>query len=870
MRADMAALPYPTAPRTSSEHVDEDARASIDSGRITSRADLLEVGQRDDDDDDVHAAEWRVLTQYDVCGRGHVEIVHLRRANFGFRWRSCRHADFQPVPRWKGDVSAGDAAPSWVVGPHWWLMMLTFAVFLLAAVMVSVLTVPRAGVGEALTGMILSGACLAMYAMVGCTNPGIVPRIETPPSDTFTYCDHCASYRPPGALHCMDCRACIEEYDHHCPWTGKCVGKRNLRYFYAWLLFLVLAFVYEIIEFTTYLLPPEDQFSSPDASNDQLAHSRIPLPSLSTHSPHSFTMIAPRLLLASAALLAVATDSASAATTCKAMSFNLRTSNANDAGKGSWDNRKAHAKEVLANMTTSKANSGYQLIGECAGECNANERTFIMYDASKWKVIDSGDFALSDKPSQLGSNTWGLAYNRAATWGRFQHKTSGDNVCFVNTHYDMSLGQQKSSELIAKQMASICKEGDLAMLTGDLNTVPNSGPVKYLVGSSSPFQLTNTLELAGVSGGTFIGNGVFTGKLSSTVFDYVLAKSSQLCVQEGEVIDERFDGTAISDHALVMSTFCLGSGCSDCKKGQKLSSSGDIGRSAMAAAGAVVNAIFGSYDLRNAKQWRDEDIAHREQEIQWLNDDIVREHEWRNADIERFLRKERLENEHLLCEARAEQLSTVSEQCALLFGFTVAAMSNLNIPEHQNETVLFLYAVSATIVCSLLLMTMVMCAMLLLAVTRYAAHTLEDEVRNLDISLIETESPFSAWWLKRCEMEQMMAYKLMGSGLLMFFFYMAFMSWIQFHEYTYTPASVTSLCFIGLLFWQLRIASRWRYLLKPPSHTSVSFRASYMRQSFQTPPLSTVTLRKYSYNSQPNSPAQAKTLSPTTPYRADP
>lgn len=57
----------------------------------------------------------------------------------------------------------------------------------------------------------------------------------------------------------MDCRVCIEGYDHHCPWTGKCVGKGNVRYFYAWLFFLVLAFVYEVIEFTTYIMPPEDQ-----------------------------------------------------------------------------------------------------------------------------------------------------------------------------------------------------------------------------------------------------------------------------------------------------------------------------------------------------------------------------------------------------------------------------------------------------------------------------------------------------------------------------------------------------------------------------------------------------------------------------------
>ncbi|CAI5714411.1 unnamed protein product [Peronospora destructor] len=118
---------------------------------------------------------------------------------------------------------------------------------------------------ELVAGVFLSGMCLTCYALVGCTNPGIVTRIDMPPDDTYTYCDHCGSYRPEGALHCMDCQVCIEEYDHHCPWTSKCVGKANVRYFYAWLLFLVLAFVYEVIGFTTYLLSPGSQDNLDDS-----------------------------------------------------------------------------------------------------------------------------------------------------------------------------------------------------------------------------------------------------------------------------------------------------------------------------------------------------------------------------------------------------------------------------------------------------------------------------------------------------------------------------------------------------------------------------------------------------------------------------
>ena len=120
---------------------------------------------------------------------------------------------------------------------------------------------------------VLFGVCtLAALLMTGCTDPGIVRRTHQNAEEgrggadaggdggrrqqRRRFCDYCGIYQEPGTGHCDDCMVCVEELDHHCPWMGKCVGKRNMPYFKLfnglWLVFIFFLFV-EIIATS----PPE-------------------------------------------------------------------------------------------------------------------------------------------------------------------------------------------------------------------------------------------------------------------------------------------------------------------------------------------------------------------------------------------------------------------------------------------------------------------------------------------------------------------------------------------------------------------------------------------------------------------------------------
>jgi palmitoyltransferase ZDHHC9/14/18 len=101
-------------------------------------------------------------------------------------------------------------------------------------------------------GWIIYTLQMISYIITVLKNPGIPTQTKSSINDSnkdqLKVCKICETAVPfkTKVHHCKECNICIIDYDHHCPWTSKCIGKENLKIFYIFVSLTIVLFSYLI------------------------------------------------------------------------------------------------------------------------------------------------------------------------------------------------------------------------------------------------------------------------------------------------------------------------------------------------------------------------------------------------------------------------------------------------------------------------------------------------------------------------------------------------------------------------------------------------------------------------------------------------
>ena len=181
-----------------------------------------------------------------------------------------------------------------------------------------------------------------------------------------------------------------------------------------------------------------------------------------------------RLFLLLACLFTALSPPALASDTVRIMSFNIRLPVESD-GVDYWETRKPLAVRMLEEqqpdviglqeLVEAQADylarelPQYAWFGRGRDADGGGERMGVFYLKDRLKVVESGDFWLSDTPDAPGSITWGHLYPRMVTWALFEQRGDGKRFYFFNTHLPYreqdEAARVKGANAIAQRIAAL-------------------------------------------------------------------------------------------------------------------------------------------------------------------------------------------------------------------------------------------------------------------------------------------------------------------------------------------------------------------------------------------------------------------------------
>ena len=274
-----------------------------------------------------------------------------------------------------------------------------------------------------------------------------------------------------------------------------------------------------------------------------------------------------RSLLIGTILAAIAMPAIAADTALRIMSFNIRLPAESD-GVDYWETRKPLAVRMLREQQPDviglqelvKAQADYLArelpqyawFGRGREADGGGEHMGVFYRKDRLKVIESGDFWLSDTPDVAGSITWGHPHPRMVTWALFEQRSDGRRFYLFNTHLpyrdEDEAARLKGAQAIARHLATLPDDVPV-VLTGDFNTTPDSDAHAVLAGTLQD-AWTTAPRVEGIDA-TFHG---FTGKADRRI-DWIFVRGAQL--ESITSVTTRWNNRYPSDHFPLVATLPL-------------------------------------------------------------------------------------------------------------------------------------------------------------------------------------------------------------------------------------------------------------------------------------------------------------------------
>lgn len=196
-----------------------------------------------------------------------------------------------------------------------------------------------------------------------------------------------------------------------------------------------------------------------------------------------------RLLTVVLLLLAAAVE----AQTLTVGTYNMRNDNAGDARNGNgWQRRcpviceqvewidfdifgaQEIKKNQLDDLLAALPEYDYVGVGRDDG-IHGGEHEPIFYKRDRFRLLDAGDFWISQTPDVAGSKGWDAALPRVCSYARLQDRETKLRFWYFNLHMD-HIGveaRREGAKLIMQKVREMCG-GEPVIITGDFNVDQNN------------------------------------------------------------------------------------------------------------------------------------------------------------------------------------------------------------------------------------------------------------------------------------------------------------------------------------------------------------------------------------------------------------